>query len=149
MHIKSLQLFAFARKKTNFSKVRIHFNKKTRQCQHFFWTLALFFYYFFIILFNILLAMFFDGSFKKIWFVLGSYMAACLLVPVMCGYCFPKKISGRQFSFCVWCSALIVTVWDILPRAGFWAEVEGFYIGLLVNIIFLGIILLEGKYGKI
>ena len=98
---------------------------------------------------SILLALFFDGSFKKIWFVLGSYMAACLLVPVMTGYFFPKRITGKQFVFCVWFSALIVTVWNILPRAGFLAEIEGFYIGLIVNIICLGIILLKGKYGEV
>ncbi len=98
---------------------------------------------------SILLAMFFDGSFKKIWFVLGSYMAACLLVPMMIGYFFPKKISDGQFAFSVWLSAIIVSVWNLLPRAGFWAEVEGFYIGLLVNILFLGSILVKGKYGKV
>lgn len=98
---------------------------------------------------SILLALFFDGSFKKIWFVLGSYMAACLLVPVMTGYFFPKKITGKQFVLCVWSSALIVTVWNMLPRTGFWAEVEGFYIGLIVNIIFLGTVLLKGKYAKV
>ncbi len=96
----------------------------------------------------ILLALIFDGSFKKIWFVLGSYMAACLLAPMMFGYFFPKKITGKQFSFSVWLSAIIVTVWHIVPRAGFLAEVEGFYIGLIVNIIFLGAILLKGKYAK-
>ena len=98
---------------------------------------------------SILLAMFFDGSFKKIWFVLGSYMAACLLVPMMIGYFFPKKISDGQFAFSVWLSAIIVSVWNLLPRIGFWAEVEGFYIGLLVNILFLGSILVKGKYGKV
>lgn len=98
---------------------------------------------------SILLAMFFDGSFKKIWFVLGSYMAACLLVPMMIGYFFPKKISDGQFAFSVWLSAIIVSVWNLLPRAGFWAEVEGFYIGLAVNILFLGSILVKGKYGKV
>ena len=96
-----------------------------------------------------MLALFFEGSFKKIWFVLGSYMAACLLVPVMCGYFFPQKINGRQFVFCVWFSALIVTVWNLIPRAGFLAEVEGFYIGLIVNIIFLGFVLVKGKYAKV
>ena len=98
---------------------------------------------------SILLALFFDGSFKKIWFVLGSYMAACLLVPMMIGYFAPKKINGRQFTFSVWLSAIIVTVWNLLPRTGFLAEVEGFYIGLLVNILLLGGILIKGKYGKV
>ncbi|MCR5505199.1 MAG: sodium:solute symporter family protein, partial [Elusimicrobiaceae bacterium] len=97
---------------------------------------------------SILLALFFGGSFKKIWLVLGSYMAACLLIPMMIGYFFPKKISDKQFSFSVWFSALIVTVWNFLPRTSFWAEIEGFYIGLIVNIIFLGSILI-GKRNEI
>ncbi len=98
---------------------------------------------------SILFALFFDGSFKKIWFILGSYMAACLLAPMMVGYFFPKKITGTQFSFSVWLSAIIVTVWNIVPRFGFWAEVEGFYIGLIVNILCLGTFLIKDKYGKI
>lgn len=97
---------------------------------------------------SILLALCLDGSFKKIWLVLGSYMAACLLIPIMIGYFFPKKISDKQFAFSVWFSALIVTLWNFLPRTSFWADVEGFYIGLLVNIIFLGSILI-GKRNEI
>jgi len=68
---------------------------------------------------------------------------------MMLGYFAPKKISGRQFTYSVWLSAIIVTVWNLLPRTGFLAEVEGFYIGLAVNILFLGSILIKGKYGKI
>lgn len=97
---------------------------------------------------SIALALFFDGSFKKIWFVLGSYMAACLLVPMMIGYFFPKKITDGQFAISVWLSAIIVTVWNACPRP-FWVRIDGFYIGLICNILFLGVLLIKGKYGKV
>lgn len=105
--------------------------------------------FFFIIgALSIFLALCFDGSFKQIWFVLGSYMSACLLVPMMMGYLFPKQISDNLFTCSVLLSATAVTFWNLLPRSGFWVEVEGFYIGLLVSVAIFGYMILRKFYGK-
>ncbi|MBR4508012.1 MAG: sodium:solute symporter family protein [Elusimicrobiaceae bacterium] len=94
------------------------------------------------------LSVFFDGSFKKIWFVLGSYMSACLLVPLIMGHIFPKKISDKTFTFSVIISAVLLTLWDIIKKQGFWAQIDGFYIGVLTNLLLLSIAVYRNKKCK-
>lgn len=94
------------------------------------------------------LSIFFDGSFKKIWFVLGSYMSACLLVPLIMGHIFPRKISDKTFTFSVIISAVLLTLWDIIKKQGFWAQIDGFYIGVLTNLLLLSIAVYRNKKCK-
>lgn len=85
------------------------------------------------------LSIYFEGSFKKIWFVLGSYMSACLLVPLVLGHIFPKKISDKTFTFSAIISAVLLTLWDAIKKQGFLAQIDGFYIGVLTNLLLLSI----------
>lgn len=94
------------------------------------------------------LSIFFDGSFKKIWFVLGSYMSACLLVPLIMGHIFPKKISDKTFTFSVIISAVLLTLWDIFKNQTFLAQIDGFYIGVLTNLLLLSIAVYRNKKCK-
>ncbi len=91
------------------------------------------------------LSIFFDGSFKKIWFVLGSYMSACLLVPLVLGHIFPKQISDKTFTFSVIISAVLLTLWDIFKNQTFLAQIDGFYIGVLTNLLLLSIAVYRNK----
>ncbi len=86
---------------------------------------------------SILMALFFEGSFKNIWLTLGSYMSACLLFPILFGYIWPGKISDNVFSVCVLSSAVLMTLWKLVEHNGFWADVDGFYIGFISSIVFL------------
>ena len=94
----------------------------------------------------ILLAVFFEGNFKKIWFTLGSYMSACLLIPMLGGYIWPGKIKDGVFTFSALFSAALITVWNILPRSGLAGQIDGFYIGLTVSLIIIGSNILKAKY---
>ncbi len=94
----------------------------------------------------ILLAVFFEGNFKKIWFTLGSYMSACLLIPMLGGYIWPGKIKDGVFTFSALFSAALITVWNILPRSGLAGQIDGFYIGLAVSLIIIGSNILKAKY---
>ena len=85
------------------------------------------------------LSIYFEGSFKKIWFVLGSYMSACLLVPLVLGHIFPKRISDKTFTFSAIISAVLLTLWDAFKKQGFLAQIDGFYIGVLTNLLLLSI----------
>lgn len=85
------------------------------------------------------LSIYFEGSFKKIWFVLGSYMSACLLVPLVLGHIFPKRISDKTFTLSAIISAVFLTLWDTFEKQGFWAQIDGFYIGVLTNLLLLSI----------
>lgn len=91
------------------------------------------------------LSIYFEGSFKKIWFVLGSYMSACLLVPLVLGHIFPKKISDKTFTFSAIISAVLLTLWDTFAKQGFLAQIDGFYIGVLTNLLLLSIAIYRNK----
>lgn len=83
---------------------------------------------------SILLAQFFDESFKRIWLVLGSYYSACLLVPILLGYIRPGRISDNLFVISSLTSAFVMTAWWKFAPHGL---IEPFYIGLITSIIIL------------
>ncbi|MBQ7908496.1 MAG: sodium:solute symporter family protein [Elusimicrobiaceae bacterium] len=85
----------------------------------------------------IVLTQLLNGSFKEIWLTLGSYFSACLLVPILVGYIYPKRISDRLFVLCALCSAAVMTIWKLLPLGGIWAQIDAFYIGVSVSILIL------------
>lgn len=105
-------------------------------------------FFFIIAALAISLSIYFEGSFKKIWFVLGSYMSACLLVPLVLGHIFPKKISDKTFTFSAIISAVFLTLWDTIKKQGFWAQIDGFYIGVLTNLLLLSIAIYRNKKCK-
>lgn len=82
---------------------------------------------------SILMALIFDGNIKIVWKTLGSYSAACLLLPVMYGYIFPGKISDKQFSFACVMGVIAVTYWRVLSHTGFWKQVDALYVGILTT----------------
>ena len=104
--------------------------------------------FFIIAALSIILALVLKGSFKKIWFTMGSYMSACLLIPMLAGYIWPDKIKDNTFVFSSLSAAVFMTLWDFIPRCGLAAQTDGFYIGLAVNIFIIGFSLIRGKYGK-
>lgn len=87
--------------------------------------------------FSIAMARFFNGSFKEIWLVLGSYFSACLLVPILMGYVWPNRISDKLFVCSTLASAGVMTVWHMLPKNEFLEIVDPFYVGVLTSLIIL------------
>ncbi len=83
--------------------------------------------------FSIVMARFFNGSFKEIWLVLGSYFSACLLVPILMGYLSPNRISDKLFVCSVVCAAAAMTVWYALPKTELIQIIDPFYVGILVS----------------
>ena len=92
--------------------------------------------------FSIIMALFFRGSFKEIWLVLGSYFSACLLVPILMGYADPGRISDRLFVISTTVSAAAMTVWHWLPINGLTQMLDPFYVGIVVS---LGLLLVGRK----
>lgn len=95
----------------------------------------------------ICLAQLFHGSFKEIWLVLGSYFSACLLVPILAGYLWPKRISDWLFVTSSITSAAIMTAWRFLPKNEALNALDPFYIGVSVGLIIL--ILFRKKHDDI
>lgn len=87
--------------------------------------------------FSIVMAMFFHGSFKEIWLVLGSYFSACLLIPILMGYVSPDRISDRLFVLSAVLSALAMTVWHLLPDNQLTQTLDSFYVGIAVSLVVL------------
>ena len=80
---------------------------------------------------TILLSYLFAGEIPHIWKTLGTYSAACLLFPVVCGFFLPAQaIKDTHFVCVCLASAVAVTVWRYLG----W-ELDELYIGVGVSII--------------
>ncbi len=98
----------------------------------------------------ILMALFLDGNFKRIWFVFGSYMSACILAPMMMGHIFPRRISDNCFTISALCAACAITMWDFILKPHFNAPLDGFYIGIIISlsILILGLIYEKPAYNS-
>jgi len=95
---------------------------------------------------SIVLAVFFDGSIRAVWKTLGSYSAACLLLPMIVGFLKPGRIGDLQFfSACV-LSAVAVTFWRVLPSDQQLWGLDEIYIGCFVSFSALMIFLLLNRH---
>jgi SSS family solute:Na+ symporter len=81
----------------------------------------------------VLIGLWFEGNIARAWKTLGSYSAACLLLPVMVGYIFPKKISDNQFVTSCLVGVVATTYWKNATLSGWWANVDELYIGALAT----------------
>ncbi len=86
-------------------------------------------------LISLLMSFIFEGNIKEVWKTLGSYSAGCLLIPVVLGHLFPKKI--RDYQFCASCltGVIGISVWRSIERSGFWANIDDLYIGVICSIL--------------
>lgn len=93
-------------------------------------------------IFSIILAYYFNGNIKVVWKTIGSYFSACLLIPVLFGHFFPKRISDNNFIFVVPLGIIATTYWRLVPHNGFWKNIDEIYIGSLATLIPLTLILI-------
>ena len=80
-------------------------------------------------------ALLFDGNIRVVWKTLGSYSAACLLLPVVLGQLLPNRISDRQFFMSSILGVVVTTYWYWAPRVGFWKSVDEIYVGALATLV--------------
>ncbi len=85
------------------------------------------------------------GSFKEIWLTLGSYFSACLLMPILLGYIYPRRISDNLFVASALSSAFMMTLWKVCALPPFWRQVDAFYIGVLTGAVILILNLRQNK----
>lgn len=86
---------------------------------------------------SLILAELSDGSIASIWKLLGSLSSACLLLPVLCHYVIPGKISDIQFTICSLLSAFSIIFWKIFTHYYLFIDIDVFYIGITTCIISL------------
>lgn len=82
-------------------------------------------------LLSIVMALVFEGDIKTVWKTLGSYSAACLLLPVTYGYIFKGKISDRQFVLTCTAGIIGTTYWRNAKHTGFFTNIDELYAGIL------------------
>lgn len=99
--------------------------------------------------FAVILTLFFDGSIKSIWKILGSYSAGCLLVPMIIGYLKPGFISERSFITTSLISATAITLWRLTSHSGFWVNVDALYVGIFCTSICLGTFKIAEKFSRL
>ena len=87
----------------------------------------------------IIMAYLFDGNIRKVWKILGSYSAACLLLPVMLVYIFPGRIGDRQFVTASIFGVIGTTTWMIVPLGGILAGIDELYVGSLCALLGLAV----------
>ncbi|GAB4010698.1 MAG: hypothetical protein Fur0010_03900 [Bdellovibrio sp.] len=85
----------------------------------------------FVGLLSVGVAYYFEGNIMRVWKTLGSYSAACLLLPVMMGHVFPNKISDRVFVMACSFGVIGTTYWRNAEHGPFWSDVDELYIGIL------------------
>lgn len=88
-------------------------------------------------LLSIVMAIMFEGNIKTVWKTLGSYSAACLLLPVTYGYLFPGKISDKQFIFACLIGVIGTSYWRNAEHTGFFANIDELYAGILCTTLAL------------
>jgi SSS family solute:Na+ symporter len=102
--------------------------------------------FFVVAAFAIIMAMLLDGNFKKIWFAFGSYMSACILIPMMLGHILPKKISDAAFAVSAISAAGAITLWDFVLKNIWNLQIDGFYIGVLISGAILSFNIIKKRY---
>ena len=85
----------------------------------------------------------FEGNIKNVWKSLGSISSAAMLVPILVGHIFPKKISDNNFIISS-LSGAIATVYWRLSGLKYQLNLDELYIGMGVTSLML-VILIFGK----
>jgi SSS family solute:Na+ symporter len=81
----------------------------------------------------VIMGIVFEGNIKAVWKTLGSYSASCLLLPVLYGYIFPKKIKDLQFVFASLLGVITVSIWRNISLSGLWQNIDELYMGILAT----------------
>ena len=90
-------------------------------------------------LLSILMGLIFQGNIKMVWKTLGSYSAACLLLPVLYGHFYPQRTHEKQFLLACALGFLGVSLWAIIPLSDFWANIDKLYVGMALTGIGLAV----------
>lgn len=79
---------------------------------------------------TLLLVQLFQHDIPQVWKVLGTYSAACLMLPVLHGYFARHKLRDQQFVGICLAAVVGVTAWKLFPTD---AILDELYIGILIS----------------
>jgi solute:Na+ symporter, SSS family len=81
------------------------------------------------------LGLHFDGNVVEVWKTLGSFSAACLLIPLLIAQWKPGAISERRFCWAVSIGCIGIVAWRIVNQLYGIAPIDEFYIGLVLTTV--------------
>ncbi len=87
----------------------------------------------FVAILTVIMSEYFQGNIKAVWKTLGSFSASCLLLPVLYGYVFPKRISDMQFVTACLMGVVTTATWRHIPKQGFYNNIDELYIGIIAT----------------
>ena len=93
---------------------------------------------------SVALAGAFDGDIKNVWKSLGSISSSALLIPVLFGIMFPKKISDNQFVFTSLSAAIATIYWRLSGFKSLY-QLDELYIGCSASLILLSFFWFKSK----
>ena len=99
-------------------------------------------------IFAYVLAIYFKGDIKTVWKTLGSYSAACLLLPVLLGHTLKKRIGDGQFIITCLSGVVTTTWWRNTTHEGFFSNVDEIYIGSLTTMLIYLFFIFKQQTGK-
>ncbi|WP_034720111.1 sodium:solute symporter [Bacteriovorax sp. DB6_IX] len=82
---------------------------------------------------SVIVSIIFKGDIKTVWKTLGSFSASCLLLPVIYGYIFPKKIKDNQFVFACLLGVITTAIWRNIERPAPFKNVDELYVGIITT----------------
>jgi solute:Na+ symporter, SSS family len=86
---------------------------------------------------TVLLAVCFNGRIETVWLVLKSYFTACLLLPILFGYYFPRLANDKLFVINAIVSCISITVSHVFFRET--QLIDSFYVGCLASCAVFGV----------
>lgn len=84
---------------------------------------------------SVALGVHFGGNVVEVWKTLGSFSAACLLIPILIAQWKPGAISERRFCWAVSIGCIGIVAWRIVNQLYSIAPIDEFYIGLLLTTV--------------
>jgi SSS family solute:Na+ symporter len=96
-------------------------------------------------LLGLFMSVFFNGNIKMVWKMLGSYSAACLLIPVLYAQFFAKKLLDNQFIIICISSVAVITLWKALQQILNLPSWDSLYIGIVCSCFLLSFFHLRNR----
>jgi SSS family solute:Na+ symporter len=93
---------------------------------------------------SVLLSYVFDGNIKNVWKTLGSISSSALLVPVVFGYIFPKRIQDNGFIFASILGAIGTMYWR-LSGLKYDLNIDEIYFGMSCSSLGICLVLLVSR----
>ncbi|MCT4641786.1 MAG: sodium:solute symporter family protein [Bacteriovoracaceae bacterium] len=82
----------------------------------------------------VILAISFEGNIKSVWKALGSISSAALLIPVLYGHIFPKKLGDTAFCITAILSSIMIVFWRLSGLKHHYS-LDELYIGCLTSLV--------------